>query len=251
MRGNAPAEDSIVQVGIIVIGNEVLSGSVEDINSTHLMRELRSLGVEVKRVSIVPDDHEVIREEVRRFAEAFDEVFTTGGVGPTHDDITFEAVAAAFDRPMEHSEEMERVIRDFFKDAVNAAWLSMATMPQGTELVWSEGLPFPVTKVANVWVLPGEPTVMRAKFAGIRERFRQDPIHQAQIWITLEEGDVAELLARIEDEHEVQVGSYPSYTATDYKVRISLESRDDTAVAAAREALEAALDPSVVVRRAP
>ena len=176
-----------VKIGIIVIGNEVLSGSVEDINSTDWRRGLGSLGAEVERVSIVPDDHGVIRDEVRRFAETFDEVFTTGGVGPTHDDITFEAVAAAFDRPMVHSPEMERVIRDFFKDQVNEAWLSMATMPADTELVWSEGLPFPVTKVGNVWVLPGEPTVMRAKFAGIRERFRQEPIHQAQIWIRSEE----------------------------------------------------------------
>jgi molybdenum cofactor synthesis domain-containing protein len=238
-----------VKVGIVVIGNEVLSGSVEDINSTFLMKELRSLGVEVKRVAIVPDEHEVIRDEIRRFAAEFDEVFTTGGVGPTHDDITFEAVAAAFERPMVHSDEMEKVIRDFFGEKINETWLRMAVMPKDTELVWSEGLPFPVTRVANVWVLPGEPTVMRAKFAGIRERFRQAPIHQAQVWITLEEGDVADLLRELADGHLVQVGSYPSYTATDYRVRISLESRDAEAVQGALQALVAGLDPLVIVRR--
>ncbi|MEZ6195592.1 MAG: molybdopterin-binding protein [Planctomycetota bacterium] len=235
---------------ILVIGNEVLSGSVEDINSTFLMRELRALGVETRRVCIVPDVLEEIRDELRLLSSRFEHVFTTGGVGPTHDDITFEAVAAAFDRPLVHSEEMERVVRDFFGEKVNETWLRLATVPEGTELVWSEGLPFPVTRIENVWVLPGEPTVMRAKFNGIRERFRVTPILSRQVWVSLDEGDLAELLRRVEDESGVRVGSYPTYVPADYRVRISLEDRDGEAVAAAYRQLLAALPPEVVVRTA-
>ena len=119
------------RAGIIVIGNEVLSGKVEDLNSNYLMGELRELGVPVGHVSIIPDDLDLIAAEVRGLSERFDYVFTTGGVGPTHDDMTFEGVGRAFGLGLEESAELIRVIRDFFGEGVSPAYFRMAMIPTG------------------------------------------------------------------------------------------------------------------------
>ena len=235
------------QAGIIVIGNEVLSGKVEDINSTFLLRELRELGVEVARVSVIPDLHDVIGDQVREFSSLFDHVFTTGGVGPTHDDITFTAIADAFDMPIERNAELERVIREFFGDQLEDSHLDMALVPTGTELVWSDGLPFPATRVGNVWIMPGDPEVMRRKFKGIRERFREAPIYLRRIYTTLGEGRLSRLMEEIENDLDgVQIGSYPVYGHSDFEVQITIESRDESVVSRAEERFRDEIPPESI-----
>jgi molybdenum cofactor synthesis domain-containing protein len=235
--------------GIIVIGNEVLSGKVSDINSTWLIAELRPLGVRIARVVMVPDEIPVIVEQMRLFSGLFDVVFTTGGVGPTHDDKTFEAAAVAFDAPLEKSAELERVIAEYFKDTQQSdLYMRMSLVPRGTELVFSPGLLFPVTKLKNLYILPGDPKVMKKKFTAIRELFRETPFHIRRVFTSVDEGPIAAIMGEIEKTMGIDVGSYPVYDNPDYKVQITLESKDPALVEAALAKLLASIAPEHVVR---
>ena len=246
----ASSTNSAHSAGIIVIGNEVLSGKVSDINSTWLMTEFRELGLPVRRVAIVPDEADVITAHVQTFSRSFDVVFTTGGVGPTHDDITFASVAAAFDEPLAANVELERAIREFFVEPKDiASYLPMAMVPTSTELIWADDLPFPVTRVRNVYVMPGEPTVLRKKFTGIREMFRQRPFALRRLFTTLGEGALADMLRRLQDEHpEVEIGSYPVYENDDYEVQVTIESKDAAAVEKVFRRLDAEIPPEAIWR---
>lgn len=249
MRARGTMQRSAKTAGIIVIGNEVLSGKVSDINSTWLIAELRPLGVRVARVVMIPDEIPVIVDHVRSFSTLFDVVFTTGGVGPTHDDKTFEAVAAAFEAPLEGSDELARVIREYFKDTAQSdLYMRMSFVPRGTELVWTEGLLFPVTKIRNVYVMPGDPKVMRKKFTAIKERFREAPFEIRRVFTTIDEGPLAALMGEIERTMGVEVGSYPVYDNCDYKVQITLESKERERVDAALARLLSAIPPEHIHR---
>lgn len=237
-------------VGIIVIGNEVLSGKVTDINSTFLIAELRALGATISRVVMVPDIIEDIVEQLRTFSKLFDVVFTTGGVGPTHDDKTFEAVAAAFDAPLEKNLELERVIREYFREPGQAElYMRMSFVPRGTELVWSPGLLFPVTKTRNVYVLPGDPVVMRKKFSAMKERFRVRPFTIKKIFTSMDEGPLAAIMGEVERATPgLAIGSYPVYDRTDYKVQITVESKSKADVDQAVAKFLSFIPPAMIVR---
>lgn len=236
-----------MRVGIIVIGDEVLSGKVSDINSTWLISQFYELGCTIGKVSIIPDEIAVIANEVKHFSETFDVVLTTGGVGPTHDDVTFEAVAQAFDRPMQHNAKLEAIIREQLPTDSAVGYLRMASLPTGTDLIFTPGLPFPVTKVANVYVMPGEPTVLRKKFNAIRETFRQTPFSLKRVFLLIDEGEIAIQLAELQTSHpDVAIGSYPVYEGSDYKVQITFSSKDDRAVAQAFLAFQKTLKPTDV-----
>ncbi|MCA9321564.1 MAG: competence/damage-inducible protein A [Planctomycetes bacterium] len=235
--------------GIVVIGNEVLSGKVQDLNATWLIEQVRELGGRVDQVAIIPDRLDVIAEVVRDFAARFDEVFTTGGIGPTHDDLTMEGIAMAFGRPRVESAELVRIIDDFFGAEKAPPYRVMARVPQGTELVWSEGMPFPETHVENVWIFPGDPAVLKRKFTALRERFREAPFFLHRLYTTLEEGEILELLSRIERETPgVQVGSYPVYDHPDFKVQVTVESKDAAALEIAFGGLRAAIPADRIVK---
>ena len=157
--------------GIVVIGNEILSGKVTDTNSSFLTRELRRMGVDVRRITVIPDDLDDIARTVRAFHERFDLVFTSGGVGPTHDDMTIEGIARAFGRSVVRERELEQKLREFYKEKVNEARLKMSEVPEGAELIYGGALAFPTLKIANVYILPGIPEILQSKFLAIRERF--------------------------------------------------------------------------------
>ncbi len=220
--------------GIIVIGNEVLSGKVTDINSTWLMAQFHDLGMPVERVSIIPDDIAVIAEEVRRFSGQFDVVLTTGGVGPTHDDVTFAAIAQSFDKELVANAELEAIIREHIPAGSASGYLRMAKLPEGTHLLYNPGLPFPVTRVENVYVMPGEPTVLRKKFLAIRETFRQAPFVVNRAFLRVDEGEIAERLDRLQSKHpQVEIGSYPVYDNHNYKVQVTFEAKNEVWVESA------------------
>src|SRR4051812_27711794 len=136
--------------GIIVIGNEILSGKTRDENSPYLVRELRGLGVDVRKISVIPDELNLISGEVREFSKAYDHVFTTGGVGPTHDDLTMDAIAAAFERRIFRNPELETSLRGFYPSDLIDGNLRMADIPEGARLVGGKGMWFPVVAVENV-----------------------------------------------------------------------------------------------------
>src|SRR2546425_9266269 len=148
--------------GIILIGNEILSGKIADVNAAYLCRELRQLGVDVRRISVVPDEVELIAREVVTQSRDFDVVFTSGGVGPTHDDVTIEGVARAMGVPVVRHPTLVALLERYYGGSVTEASLRMTEMPEGAELV-GQSLRFPTILMGNVYVLPGVPEIFRQK----------------------------------------------------------------------------------------
>lgn len=235
--------------GVLIIGNEVLSGKVQDANGPFLARALRDLGVELRRATVVPDEVEVIAAEVRAFARAFDLVFTSGGVGPTHDDVTIEAVAHAFGRQVVRDPALEQVLREFYGARLSPAHLKMAEIPEGGELVGRGALAFPVIAFRNIYVFPGIPEILRQKFLAIQDRFREDPYHLQRVYVDMDEGDLAGPLHTVLREFPaLQIGSYPELDAPGYKVKVTLEAKDRAPVDRAVARLRALLPARAIVR---
>ncbi len=234
---------------VVIIGNEILTGKTRDENACFLIGELHGLGVALRRIVTVPDDVRVIADEVRACAAKFDYVFTSGGVGPTHDDVTIEAVAAAFERPVVRYPNLVSVIRGFFGNHTDEARLRMADAPEGSELIYSAATEWPVLATGNVYILPGVPEIFRAKFLAIRERFRAAPYHTKLIFTNEDEFDLAPRLNRVACENPgVAIGSYPNFDSGDYRVKITVEGNVAEAVERAGALLVELLNPAAVVR---
>ncbi len=213
--------------GIILVGNEILSGKIVDANASYLCRELRALGVEVRRISVIPDEVELIAAEVARFATDYDVVFTSGGVGPTHDDVTIEGVARAAGVPVVRHPMLVALLEAYYRDAITEAALKMAEIPEGAELLADSSVRFPTILMGNVYVLPGVPEIFRRKFDALRERFRDQPIFLKNVFVSVGEGSIADHLnALVREYPELLCGSYPEFSNPEYKVKITLESRD-------------------------
>ncbi len=234
---------------IVVIGNEILTGKSEDKNASFLIGEMYELGVALRRIVVIPDDADVIATAVRECAEGFDYVFTSGGVGPTHDDVTIEGVARAFSREVVRHPELEAMLRGYFGEGIDAARLRMADAPDGSELIRGVEMRWPILAVQNVYVLPGVPELFRKKFEAIRERFRAAPFYTHVIYTREDEFDIAPRLDDVAAGHpDVDIGSYPTFTRDDYRVKITLESKEQGAVERARDQLLTLLDPASLAR---
>jgi len=234
--------------GIIVIGNEILSGKVTDTNSPFMARELRALGVTLERILTIPDDVEVIAAAVRDFHQAYDLVFTSGGVGPTHDDVTMEGVARGLGRVVIRHPEIEQRLREFLKENANEARLRMADVPEGSELIVDKRLGFPTVLCENVYILPGIPQILEEKFVALRERFTAAPYFLRIIYTRDGEGSIAEHLnATLVAFPQLLLGSYPRIGDPAYAVKLTLESKDETYVEAALRDLLSRLRPEGIV----
>lgn len=235
--------------GILVIGNEILSGKVVDTNSPYLVSELTALGMPVRRIMTIPDEIPVIAAAVRELAGSFAHVLTCGGVGPTLDDVTIEGIAAAFAMPIVRNPDLERAIRNHFKEKTLESHLRMARIPEGARVSPLPGIAWPALYVRNVLVLPGDPTFLRRKFESEKERFRRQPFVVRRLYTHMEEGALSPVLDAVFAAHpSVRLGSYPVYGHPEYSVQVTLESRDGKAVQAALEHLAGALDPAQIVR---
>ena len=235
--------------GILIIGNEVLSGKVTDENSPYLIQELRSLGVEVRRVVTIPDEPPVIMDDVRDMARECDLVFTTGGVGPTHDDVTIAAIAHAFGRPLVRHPQLEKILRRHYGAKITTAQLRMAEVPEGSRLVGEGDSGFPVLAYENVFIFPGIPESVRRKFARIREQFRDTPFILRRVYLRCDEGEIAaDLYQVIEHFPAVQLGSYPILHNPDYSVLLTLEAKQEDDVEDALWFLLDRLPAALVVR---
>jgi len=213
--------------GIIVIGNEILSGKVVDTNSPYMCQELRSLGVDVRRIVVVPDAIEVIASDVVTFSRAFDYVFTMGGVGPTHDDVTIEAIAHGLQRRLVIHPELEALLQHHWAERPSAVREKMASVPEGAQLLMEPSLPIPVVQVGNVYIFPGIPQLFRRKFDSIKEGFRELPYHVRLVYVNARESDFAHLLDTVLREFpELMLGSYPEVANPKYRVKLTLESKD-------------------------
>ena len=213
--------------GIVLVGNEILSGKIQDLNAAYLCRELRTLGVEVRRISVIPDEVELIAREVAAFSAEFDVVFTSGGVGPTHDDVTIEGVARAMGVGVVRHPALIGLLDHYYGDRVTDAHRRMAAVPEGAELISAPALRFPAIVMRNVHILPGVPEIFRQKFDAIRERFRDAPIHLRSVFVRMGEGTLADHLnAVLRDFPALMLGSYPEFSNPEYRVKVTLESRD-------------------------
>lgn len=233
---------------ILVIGDEILSGKVEDANARLLIGELRQLGVALRRILVVPDDIADVASAVRELSARFDHVFTSGGVGPTHDDVTIVGIAAAFDKPVIRHPELERRLKTFFGDSADESKLRMADVPENAELLEMPDWRWPVLVCRNVYILPGVPELFSKKFLAMRERFRVEPFFTHAVYTLEEEFDIAQALREVADANPaVAIGSYPNFATLDYKVKITLESKDNAALETAIGALLTTLDAGKIV----
>src|SRR5262249_45723772 len=224
--------------GIIVIGNEILSGKTRDENSPYLLRELRDLGVDVRKISVIPDELDPISNEVRVFSKGYDYVFTTGGVGPTHDDLTMDGIANAFGRRILRHPDLEASVRHFYSEELVAGNLRMADIPEGARLVGGKGMWFPVVAVENVYIFPGVPEIMQRKFERIKETFRDAPFYLREIYLKADEGQIAGILHHVvADFPDLMLGSYPYFDNPVYSIKLTLESKDSTYLEHAHSAL--------------
>jgi molybdopterin-biosynthesis enzyme MoeA-like protein len=228
-----------------------LSGKFADENAAFLIGELRSLGVELRRISVIPDDLDDIADTVPRFARRFTHVFTSGGVGPTHDDVTMEGIARGFGTTVVTAPELEAKVRAYWGEKLAPANLRLAQMPAGSQLIYGDAI-WPVVAYQNVYILPGVPALFRRKFLEIRERFRATPVAVARVYASADEGDLAPHLdAVVAGNPAVKIGSYPRFEEKDFRVLLTLEGADPAQVVAAVDDLCLRLGALVVRTQLP
>ena len=233
---------------VIIIGNEILSGKVRDENSHFLAAELRQLGVKLSLVLVIPDDVEEISSTVASCAKKYDFVFTSGGIGPTHDDVTMQGIAGAFGRKLVVDEKLKDLIVKRCGVPSDIV-MRMAELPEGGELIELNGINFPPVRVENVYVFPGIPEFLRKKFAALRERFRDKPYFASRIYINGEECLIADTLDAVARRFPaVEIGSYPKIGERDYKVLVTLESVEEESVKQAVQELLKLLPREIVLR---
>jgi len=234
---------------VIVIGNEILSGKVGETNAAFLAQELRRIGVSLRRILVIPDELDEIAEAVRTYQQAFDILFTSGGVGPTHDDVTIAGIAQGLGRRVIRHPLLEQKIREFSGERINEARLKMAEVPEGAELVFEGNVSFPTIQLANIYILPGIPEIFREKFVALKSRFAVDPYFLRVIYTRAIESTIAgSLNATLAAFPLLQLGSYPKLSDPEYRVRVTLESKDQDYVNRAFEHLVQQLSPELIVR---
>ena len=215
---------------LLVIGNEVLSGRTQDLNIKFLATRLGEIGIPLREVRVIPDVAETIVSVVNEVRARFDHVFTTGGIGPTHDDITSECVAQAFGVPWEpHPEAWARMDRHYKPGEFNAARQRMATMPRGASLIDNAISIAPGFTIGNVHVMAGVPRIMQSMFDSLAPHLAGGPpiASRSVHAIGLLEGRVAAGLKAIQDRHPgLDLGSYPFYRETGSGVALVAKGPD-------------------------
>ena len=236
--------EKIVTASVLIIGNEILSGRTQDVNLNYLAKGLNEAGVRLLEARVVPDVPEAIVAAVNEVRARYDYVFTTGGIGPTHDDITSECVARAFGVPLILHPEAVRILEAHYQKRgleFNAARRRMAQVPEGAELVLNAVSLAPGFRIGNVYVLAGVPQVMQAMFESLKGGLRGGrPVLSRTISCGLAEGALAEGLGAIQARHpDVDIGSYPWYRRGAYGVSLALRSPEPARLAAAGDEVAA------------
>jgi molybdenum cofactor synthesis domain-containing protein len=217
----------------LIIGNEILTGKVNEQNVFVMAKELFALGVELRRIVVCPDEIPIIVRDLRELAQAHDVVITSGGVGPTHDDVTIRAVAAAFDVPVVRSPVYETLLRTHYGERVTDMHLRMADVPAGCRLASSAETSWPTVVMKNVYVFPGVPQIFKHKFPIMRDELKDaGHFHTHAVYVTLDEPALAPLLDRLAASHTgVNIGSYLFWgDDSDYRTKLTIDGRDQAAV---------------------
>ncbi len=212
------SEEKTVRAALVIIGNEILSGRTQDANLQHLAKELNGVGVILSEARVIPDDEDMIVGTVNEMRAAYDYVFTTGGIGPTHDDITSECVAKAFGLPLIRNAEAQALMEAHYARTgreLNESRLRMANTPEGAALVKNPISTAPGFRVENVYVLAGVPMVMQAMLEGLKpELVGGETMLSRAVASYIGEGNMAAGLAALQDKYSaLDIGSYPFYKA--------------------------------------
>ncbi|MFQ5985577.1 MAG: competence/damage-inducible protein A [Alphaproteobacteria bacterium] len=232
-----------VTAAVIVIGTEILTGRTKDVNLGFVAERLAALGVRLREARVVPDEEAAIIAAVNACRKAYDYVFTTGGIGPTHDDITARAVARAFEAPLERNLQAVALLEAHYRETgreLNAARLKMAEMPKGARLVPNAVSKAPGFQIENVFVFAGLPAIMQAMFMAVEDRLqRGTPVCARTLIVHLPEGTVAAGLEAVQNRFPgVEIGSYPFYgdgvLGTNLVLRSTDATRLDDAIAAVK-----------------
>ncbi len=220
-----------VTAAAVLIGNELLSGSVADKNMHYIAKSLVQSGITLTEVRVIPDDCDVIVKVIRELRTQVDYVFTTGGIGPTHDDITAESIAKAFDLPLIQHPKTAHILREFFESKnveVNDERMRMANMPEGAKPVLHDQSPVPGFCIENVYVMAGVPGAMRSMLdAAIPGLKKGKPVHSVSLRCDLQEGTLAKKLAAIQAGYPaIDIGSYPLSQEFHYHVSLVVRGVD-------------------------
>ena len=222
---------SLSSACILVIGDEVLSGRTEDKNINFIAKRCDNIGVSVNEVRIIPDDKETIKNTVLECYKKFDYIFTTGGIGPTHDDITTECIASAFNLEVEINPEALKRLKDHYKKSnveLNDARIKMAKIPIGAKLIDNPVSSAPGFIVENIYVLPGVPKILQAMFKNLEDEIKGiTNMVSKNIIVYSPEGEIADFLESIQNEFaDISIGSYPYFRPPDVGTNIVLRSID-------------------------
>jgi molybdenum cofactor synthesis domain-containing protein len=229
------ADAKTYTAALLIVGNEILSGRTTDANLPYIAGRLNTLGIRLSEVRVVPDIESEIVDAVNMLRARYTYVFTTGGIGPTHDDITADCVAKAFGVPLiEHPEARRRLQERYDESGIelNEARLRMARTPEGATLIDNPVSAAPGFQVENVFVMAGVPKIMQAMFESLRERLvGGEPLLSRSIACHLPEGMLAQGLGEIQARHDgVDIGSYPSYSSVGFGVAVVLRHTDPAAL---------------------
>jgi molybdenum cofactor synthesis domain-containing protein len=218
-----------VTAALLIIGNEILSGRTVDKNLSHLALKLNEIGVQLREARVVPDVEDTIVAAVNALRATYDYVFTTGGIGPTHDDITSAAIAKAFGVKLHRHPHAEKLLRAHYTaDQINEARLKMADVPEGAVLLDNPVSSAPGFRVGNVFVMAGVPRIMQAMLDAILPELRGGaPVLTLSVTTNLPEGDIATTLTAIQARYpDIEIGSYPMYSRGEFSTSLVLRSPD-------------------------
>ena len=217
-----------VNASIIIIGNEILSGRTQDVNTTTLALWLNSLGVKVQEVRVIPDIEDIIVKTINIVRKKNNYVFTTGGIGPTHDDITAKSISKAFDVKYEINKEAYKILENYYKPGeFNEGRQKMAWTPSGAKLILNPTSGAPGFIIDNVYCLPGVPSILKSMLGGLKNVISGGkPIISHTINLRTVESEIAKLLTFVQENNkDVEIGSYPFFRSR--KVGVSIVIRSD------------------------
>ena len=222
-----------VNAAILIIGNEILSGRTQDTNTGTIALWLNSIGVKVNEVRVIPDKEDTIIDTVNHLRNAHDYVFTTGGIGPTHDDITAQSISKAFDLKYQIHDEAFNILEAFYKAGeFNEGRQKMVWMPKNANLILNPTSGAPGFNVENVYCLPGVPSILKSMLGGLKNNIvGGKPILSHTISLRTVESEIAESLANVQDKNkDVEIGSYPFFQAGKLGVSIVMRSEDKSRI---------------------
>ena len=218
---------------ILIIGNEILSGRTQDTNTSTLSLWLNSIGVKVEEVRVIPDIEETIVDSVNSLRKVYDYIFTTGGIGPTHDDITAQSIAKAFNLKYEIHKEGYKILEKYYKPGeFNEGRQKMIWMPKDAKLILNPTSGAPGFNVENVFCLPGVPSILKSMLGGLKNNIiGGDPILSHTISLRTVESEIANSLTKVQDNNkDVEIGSYPFFQAGKLGVSIVIRSENQSKI---------------------